>query len=136
MGVLRRAMIQLGLLVAGLGLAFAIMAHDMPHVYPGLSDLRAFFSEKAQAGPPELSDLQQLRERSATLPEEAQGLGAPIGGGTTYGILDVFRMKQVFRDNDRPTMALRTRPGQSGYGPKLPYVGETRKSNNSLLGMP
>ena len=45
MGAIRKAVMSLGVTVFGLGLAFAIMAHDMPHVYPGLSNLRAFVGE-------------------------------------------------------------------------------------------
>ena len=45
MGAIRTAVMSLGVTVFGLGLAFAIMAHDMPHVYPGLSNLRAFVGE-------------------------------------------------------------------------------------------
>lgn len=137
MRAIRKAMLSLGVTVLGLTIALVIMAHDKPHVYPGLTELRAFVAEKLggqTASSSDLTSLQQLRERSAHLPVEAQGLGAPISGGATYGILDVFRMKQIFRPNDAPTQTHRTQPGRAGNGGSLPTVGETRKSNNSLLG--
>ncbi|PTX54531.1 hypothetical protein C8N43_3347 [Litoreibacter ponti] len=139
MGAIRKAFMSFGVTVLGLGIAFTIMAYDKPQVYPGLGELRAFAAEKLGLSPdqpPELTSLQHLRERSAPLPVEGQGPGAPIGGGTVYGILDVFRMKQIFRPNDAPTQTHRTRPGVRVNGPALPTVGETRKSNNSLLGAP
>lgn len=136
MRAIRKALVSMGFTIFGLTIALTIMAKDMPGVYPGLSELRAFASEKlgGTEDVAKLSNLQQLRERSATLPVEAQGLGAPLSGGSVYGILDVFRMKEVFRPNENPTQAHRTLPGQSGTGSKLPTVGETRKSNNSLFG--
>lgn len=136
MMAIRKALLSLGITIFGLTIAFAIMAKDMPGVYPGLSELRAFVSEKfgVKQSTTNLSSLQQLRERNSTLPVEGQGMGAPIGGGATYGILDVFRMKDIFRANDAPTQTHRTRPEQSNTGSKLPTVGETRKSNNVLYG--
>ncbi|SFR59416.1 hypothetical protein [Litoreibacter janthinus] len=133
MKAIGKAITYMALNVLGLGIVFTIMAYDMPGVYPGISDVRAFLSEKLGKGPaPEMSALQRLRERNARLPLKAQWPGAPIGGGTTYGILDVFRMKEVFLPKDRPTEPLRTRPGEYSNGAKLPTVGETRKSNNVL----
>lgn len=136
MKAIRKAILSLGLTIFGLTLGFVIMAHDMPQVYPGMSELKAFVAEKVAPAKTtdQLTDLQRLRERTGTLPVEAQGMGPPIGGGAEYCFLDVFRMKQVFRPNDAPTQTHRTRPGQQSNGPSLPTIGETRKSNNSLLG--
>lgn len=133
MGALRKAFMSLSLTILGLTFAFTIMAYEMPGVYPGLSDIRRFLDEKLGGNAsPELTPLQELRERNARLPVSAQGPGAPIGGGTIYGILDVFRTKEIFLPNDVPTEPLRTRPGQHVNGARLPTVGETRLSNSVL----
>ena len=82
MGAIRKAVMSIGLTVFGLGLAFAIMTYDMPHVDPGLSDLRAFDGEKAaRRARPESTSLRKIRDCNATLPVEAQGPSPSIGGG-------------------------------------------------------
>lgn len=135
MRAIRKAILSFGMTLFGLTIAFTIMAYDMPGVYPGLSEIRAFVAEKlASQDRTEMSSLQSLRERNATLPVEAQGPGAPIGAGSIYGILDVFRTMQIFLPNDTPIEPLRTRPGQHSNGARLPTIGETRPSNNVLLG--
>lgn len=135
MHAIRKAILSLGITLFGLTIGFVIMAYEMPGVYPGLSDVKAFLDEKfSEDAKPELTPLQALRERNPALPVSPQGMAEPIGGGNSYGILDVFRMKQIFRPNDAVKEPLRTVPGQDRNGAPLPTIGETRKSSNVLSG--
>lgn len=128
--VIRRALILALILgITVIGASIVLNSEEGGSPWPTLSEMKQFFLSGEKDETPQVSELQQLRERTLAEqnPSTSMGefeMGEALGGGYNYGILDVFRMKEIFGGGQETSQPMQIgKSSQSGQ--TASYLGDS-----------